>query len=181
MQPGAEPDPDSDPDADPEPMSHPLDRWHDLIVESAEEYGLDPMLLGGLVMQESSGDEWAVRPELGFFRRYQAGIMRFVRRTKTKTDDRWTRYPEFYSASYGLCQVLLQVAMENGWHMRRFPTELLEPRVNLRLGAKILANHIARYQGDERRGLLRFNGGGDPHYPDKIYRHRDAWTKVIGV
>lgn len=163
--------------------SHPIQRWLPLIEDTAREVGVAPRILAGLVMQESSGDPWAIRVERGFWGRYLDGILAFVKRSPSKVDDRWAEYPDIYSASYGLCQVMLQTALEHGWTMRRFPTELLDPAVNLRVAAEILRKHIAKGLEQVRQGkagdavhvaLLRYNGGGDPEYPARVLAHARA-------
>lgn len=140
----------------------------DLFVRVASDFGPDitPSLLAALAWQESSIDPWAIRVERGFWSRYREGIMRFIKRSKSKVDNKWAKYPDIYSASYGMCQIMLQTALEAGWEMKRFPTELLDPEVNLRLAARILQKHIRRY--GLKDGLLRYNGGARPAYADEV-------------
>jgi soluble lytic murein transglycosylase-like protein len=144
------------------------------IRQAAEHYGLRWSLVAAIVCQESGARVYAIRPEPSFWRRYQAGIRALVRRTANRYDDRWAQYPDLASASYGLLQVLYVVALERGAVME-FPTDLLDPAMNLDIGCRHLAWCIAARGGNERAGLLRYNGGGDRTYPDKVLE----WERQI--
>ncbi len=143
-----------------------------LLEPAARQHDLDPWLLAGLVQTESSGDPWAIRVERGFYVRYQTGIRQALAGNNPKRLARWLEYPDLVAASYGLCQIMLVVAVEQGWDAP-YPTALCDPGDNLRLGARILSRHVARRGGDVRAGLLRYNGGGDAEYPDRVLRARD--------
>ncbi len=149
-----------------------LHRFWPTILPAAAAHQLDPYLLGALVLQESKANPYALRVERGFWTRYGAAIWRRARSTITAADDHWLIYPDVAAASYGLCQILYPVALEYGLSPD-YPTELCDPTLNVDLGALILAKHIRHHGGDLRRGLLRYNGGGDPDYPDAVLRwHR---------
>tara|TARA_R110000824_G_scaffold175730_2_gene354468 strand:+ start:165 stop:665 length:501 start_codon:yes stop_codon:yes gene_type:complete len=152
--------------------------WVEILSEVAPRYAISPALLAGLVLTESSGNPWAIRPEPGFWRRYYKGIKALVEGTKSKADDRWLRYPDIASCSYGLCQIMLPVAWENGFRAR-FPTELLDPKINVELGAKILSNHTKRSRSITG-GLLRYNGGGDPQYPQRVLDNAAEVADLFG-
>ena len=137
-----------------------------LLSEIPPKYAISPSLFAGLVLTESSGNPWAIRVERGFWRRYYDGVKANVLRSRSKYDDKWIKYPDLASCSYGLCQIMLPVAWENGF-VAQFPTELLDPRINIELGSKILAKHIKR-TGSIHKGLLRYNGGGNPEYPQRV-------------
>lgn len=153
--------------------------FRDLIVEAADREGLDPSLVAGLVYCESAGDAYALRIERGFWRRYYDGIKRALQGNNPKRLAKWMRYPDLIAASYGLCQIMLPVAVENGFDAR-FPTSLLAPRTNIDLGAKILGKHIARRGGDVSAGLLRYNGGGDPSYPRRVLSAANQFLESFG-
>jgi len=143
-----------------------LEPWRSLIDDAARRHDIDANWLAAVVLTESSGDPWAIRVERGFWRRYRDGIRRWVRSTPTRNDDRWSKYPDLYAASYGLAQVMLQTAVEAGFEYR-YPTELLDPARNLDIAARILSRHLRR-TGTWPAALLRYNGGGDPAYPDRV-------------
>lgn len=154
-----------------------IEPWIGLIRRAAAEYDIPVYILAGLVISESSGNPYAIRVERGFWRRYSNGIMRWVRSTPSSTDNRWARYPDIYAASYGLCQIMLQTAAENGFKYR-FPTELLDPETNVDLAARILRKHHDR-SGSWSRALLRYNGGGDPAYPSRVMANGRPISEII--
>lgn len=149
-----------------------VSRWSDAVAHAAAVEGLDPRLVLAVVWQESAGNPFAVRPEPGFWRRYADGIQRLISSTTDKDDDRWSRYPDLASASYGLMQVLYIVALERGERLR-YPTELCDVDRNLRVGCAHLARKLRAAGGDVRAGLLGWNGGGNPAYPDEVLRKRE--------
>lgn len=153
-----------------------IEPWMGLIDAAADRHALDSQIFAALVYVESSGNPWAIRVERGFWRRYNAGILRWVAGTSTRWDNRWSAYPDLYAASYGLCQIMLQTAAENGFSYQ-YPTELLDPERNIELGARILSRHVAR-TGSYNSGLLRYNGGADSDYPARIRR---AKGQIFGV
>ncbi|HZR80370.1 MAG TPA: lytic transglycosylase domain-containing protein [Candidatus Binatia bacterium] len=141
--------------------------WVPLIRLEAPRWNLKPNLVAAVVAQESSGNPWAQRPEPSFYQRYKAGILALVKRTAFKADDYWARYPDIFSSSYGLMQVLLTVAIEHGFTFE-FPTELCDPPRNLAIGCKVLRSKINAASGNLRDGLLRWNGGSNKSYPDEV-------------
>lgn len=156
--------------------------WAARIAEAATYASLPPSLVAAVVAQESGGgyaradgsaNPYAIRPERGFWARYGARVLAFVRGTPSPTDDRWAAFPDLASASYGLMQILWVTAIELGAQLA-FPTELCDPEVGLRWGCAKLGREYARAGGDARAALLAYNGGGDPSYPDKVLAHKAA-------
>lgn len=147
--------------------------WALLIKKSADLRAIDPYLLGGLVITESGGQQYAQRVERGFWTRYGEGILRWVKGTTTRADDKWVQYPDIYCSSMGLCQVMLQTAVEHGFTYA-YPGELFDPERNLEVACKILSKMRDRAGGDMYKALLFYNGGGDPEYPVRVYRARTA-------
>ena len=149
--------------------------WRALVESTC---GLDPWLLLALIAQESGGDPWAIRVERGFFRRYHEGLVALVRSTVSTRDDYWMQYPDLFSASYGLTQIMLPVAIELGFTFR-YPTELCDPTPNVALGSMKLRACFRPVVSGElepiRAALLRYNGGGDPEYPDRVL----AWRRDL--
>lgn len=143
-----------------------LSPFGDMIIACSRAHGLDPCIVAGLVWVESSANPYAIRVERGFWRRYLSGIQALFARKKARGIKRWLKYPDLVSASYGLCQIMLPVAMEHGFNPL-YPTELLEPHRNIDLGCQILSRHLRRLGGYED-ALLRYNGGGNPDYPDMV-------------
>lgn len=150
-----------------------VQRWLPNIKLAAGLNDLDPYMLAAIVVQESSGEQYAQRVERGFWSRYADGIRRWVAGTVSTADDKWSQYPDIYASSYGLCQVMLQTAAEHGF-VYRYPGQLFDADENLRVACKILARLRVRLRGEKRAMLLAYNGGGDPTYPDKIDNHLRA-------
>lgn len=150
-----------------------VERWRTHIQLAAAAQDLDPYLLGAIVVQESSGEQYAQRVERGFWARYLDGIRRWVATSPSPFDDKWAAYPDIYASSYGLAQVMLQTAAEHGFAYR-YPGQLFDPDENLRVACRILARLRVRTKGDTRAMLLAYNGGGDPAYPDRVMKHRSA-------
>lgn len=153
-----------------------LARYWPNVSVACRPYQLDPYLLGALILTESSANPYAMRVERGFWVRYGATLMRRARLTATTDDDNWLLYPDVAAASYGLCQIMYPVAIEQGLKLA-YPTELCDPQLNCDLGAKILGQRLKKNGGDVRDALLRYNGGAAAMYPETVLRWRDHLTK----
>lgn len=151
--------------------------WRPLIERMAASFKVDPQLVAAIVSVESGGNQYAQRVERGFWSRYASGIARWVGATLSTSDNYWSRYPDVYASSYGLMQILLQVAAESGFAYR-YPGELFDPERNLMCGCMLLARYLRGANGDQRQALLRYNGGGDPAYPDRVFARR---TQLVAV
>jgi len=125
----------------------------------AKKYGLKKLLLKALAIRESSLNSEAYRFEPAFWDRY------LVHNEEWKDED-----PKIVSASWGLCQIMYVVAVENGFKKGRPPEDLCDPVVNIQLAAKILKRLMnkvieKRYCDDFwwyspiQIALARYNGG----------------------
>lgn len=137
-------------------------RYDDLIVDTANFYGLPMDLLKQQVIHESSGLADAFRFEHAFYDRF----------IRTNQNAKGFKYGPLAACSFGLMQVLLETAMEDGFDGR--PEDLFMPRVGLNWGAKhmkklwdVLGGTPETY----KRALARYNGTGDAAtaYADAIY------------
>lgn len=141
-----------------------------LINRYSIQYNMRPEILAGLIMQESSGNPLAARAEPGFKRRYLDAkpLSNFVPSSAIMPGE-WER--TLRSFSYGLCQIMGQVAREYGIKSN-YLFCLFDPAVNIELCCRILNRHMGEKRDETtyRKALLRYNGGGDPDYPDKIFR-----------
>ncbi len=159
---------------------YPAERWMPLIEAAAARHGLDPLLVAALVQQESAGpytlpdgsaNPYAIRVERGFWRRYGAAMIRMARRSPSKSDDRWMKYPDVAASSYGLGQIMYQTALERGF-AGKFPTELCAPEVGLEFACRHLA-WCFKTQGNRTDGALKkYNGSST--YPPKVIAHKRA-------
>lgn len=142
---------------------------------SAKQHGLDPDLVHAMCMVESSGDTRAYRYEPAYFLRYMA------------KDERWKHAdPRVVSASYGLMQVMYQVALEFGFPPNDPPEQLYIPSIGIEFGCRVLAERMAwvtREAGNLSEGirlraaLASYNGGKGgnraDHQPDRNARYAD--------
>lgn len=142
-----------------------------VVDQIAARYGLSPELLAAQVMVESSGLPDAFRPELAFYKAYIKG----------NPNAAAGRYGPLAACSYGLLQIMFEVAAEDGFTGE--PWELFDPFVGLDAGAKHLAKLLARCGGDYHQALAQYNGGTGGNmtppyrteaYAQKVFDTRDA-------
>jgi hypothetical protein len=124
--------------------------YTDLISQIALFYALPPDLLEAQVIHESSGDPNAFRYEPKFFETY----------IKSNSDAKGSAYGPLAACSYGLLQIMLETALEQGYAQR--PELLFTPRVGLNEGAKRM-QALWKWAGgmlsDYGRALAAYNGG----------------------
>lgn len=125
---------------------------------TAKAHNLPPDVFCGLVEHESSWDTWAMRYEPAFFVKYISPM------TGMLATEKYAR-----ATSFGLCQVMGEVAREMGF-TQRFLTELCDPVVGLEYGARKLKSLFDATGGNPRAALLKYNGGGDDSYPDAVFK-----------
>jgi len=123
--------------------------------KAAARHALDPALVCAVVEQESAWNPWAMRYEPAFFTKYVAPL---YTNNKISASEAYAR-----GFSWGLMQVMGQVARENGF-AEPFLSALCDPEEGLELGCKILRRKLDSANGDVARGLLAWNGGGNPGY-----------------
>lgn len=159
-------------------MENQIKPWLEKIRYYSEKYSIPTYVIAGLVLQESSGNTYAIKCERGFFKKYFRNLKALITRTASRTDDRWFEYPEIFSASYGLCQVMYPVALEHGFNLR-FPTELCDPDIGLDAGCKHLRKHLTATNENLVRALQRYNGGGDLLYATKVLDKGNAVKHLL--
>lgn len=123
----------------------------------ATEAGLDPVLVCAVVEQESSWNVNAIRFEPAFYTRY---VQSQVGLSRTEGINR--------AQSWGLMQVMGQVAREFHWSGTYFTELCSDPEQAIRLGCKVLKSKLATHPELVEAGLLRYNGGSDPDYGKKV-------------
>src|SRR5208282_5595831 len=106
----------------------------------AANHKLDPALVCAVADQESSWNPYAIRYEPAFRSRYVAPL-------GLPPTEEVAR-----SVSWGLMQVMGQVAREHGFS-GKFLTALCEPEAGLEIGCAVLAARIAAGAGDVPRAL----------------------------
>ena len=155
--------------------------------KTAAAHSLDPSLVCAIVEQESSWNPWALRYEPLFFAKYVAPL---YTNNKINASEAYAR-----GFSWGLMQVMGQVARENGY-ANPFLSALCDPADALEIGCRVLRKKFAAAansstaqatpptpahsaggtppaQGDlTARALLLWNGGNDAAYPVQVLARR---------
>ena len=123
----------------------------------ALQYDLDQKLVCAICEHESSWNPWAVRYEPAFEKKYDptVGI--------SLTEHMGRAF------SYGLMQIMGETARELGF-TEPYLTELCDPSTGLEFGCRKLVRCFGQTPDltDIRSVLLKYNGGGDSHYPDLV-------------
>lgn len=141
-------------------------------------YDLDPYILAGLIEQESGGVADAIRLEQGYYRRY------------VKDTGAHPIVAALLSTSFGLGQcmgmtiVTETVSVDTFNQRKQNPVAFVEwlsmytndPVYQVQVAAAHLQRHL-RNTGNIDQALLRYNGGGDPEYPDKVKARAEKLKK----
>jgi soluble lytic murein transglycosylase-like protein len=129
----------------------------------AAAHSLDPALVCAVVEQESAWNPWAMRYEPAFFTKYVASL---YTNNKVSASEAYAR-----GFSWGLMQVMGQVARENGFD-EPFLSALCDPADGLDIGCKVLRKKLDAMAGDLARGLQAWNGGANPSYAAQVLARR---------
>jgi soluble lytic murein transglycosylase-like protein len=141
--------------------------FDDLIISAASVYGLDIHLLKAQIQVESGFDANAFRYEKAFFDNY------------LKNNDKALSklYGPIGACSFGMMQVILEVAMELGFGDR--PERLFIPQVGLAYGCKKMQSLLKLTNGDYNRALSAYNSGmGSPLNMIYVNKVRAAIVKT---
>ncbi len=126
---------------------------HDEEIKTAATfYGLPLDLLRAQVLHESAGMADAFRFEQGFYDRY----------IRKNASARGYRYGPLAACSYGLIQIVLETALEEGFDGQ--PWDLFIPRIGLAFGCKhmrTLWDGLGSAMESYQYALARYNGTGD--------------------
>jgi soluble lytic murein transglycosylase-like protein len=129
----------------------------------AAAHSLDPALVCAVVEQESAWNPWAMRYEPAFFTKYVAPL---YTNNKVSATEAYAR-----GFSWGLMQVMGQVARENGF-TEPFLSALCDPSEALEMGCTVLRKKLSAKGGDLTAGLLAWNGGANSAYPMQVLARR---------
>ena len=143
------------------------DRLVSLAANVAQAHCLDPALVCAVIEQESSWNPWAIRYEPAFFAKYVASL---YTNNKLSATEAYAR-----GISWGLMQVMGQVARENGF-TDRFLSVLCDPAVGIEFGCRVLLKKLNSAKGDTLQGLLAWNGGGNPNYAAEVFARRATYA-----
>ena len=133
----------------------------------AQVHGLDPALVCAVIEQESAWNTWAMRYEPAFFAKYVASL---YTNNKVSATEAYAR-----GMSWGLMQVMGQVARENGF-TDRFLSALCDPSAGIEFGCRALRKKLDAAKGDTVQGLLSWNGGANPNYPVEVLARRATYA-----
>jgi len=132
--------------------------------KAATAQSLDPALVCAVVEQESAWNPFAIRYEPAFFAKYVAPL---YTNNKIGATEAYAR-----GFSWGLMQVMGQVARESGFDGAQFLSALCDPEQGLAIGCKVLRKKMDAMGGDPQRGLLAWNGGANAAYPSQVVARR---------
>ncbi len=127
--------------------------------QKASDHGLPPELFCAIVEQESGWKPAAIRYEPRFYEKYIYPL--WLRGEIGESEARARAF------SWGLCQVMGQVAREYGFE-GEFLSELCEPETGLEMGCKVFAHKLAVHEDNFERALLAWNGGGNKQYAAEV-------------
>jgi soluble lytic murein transglycosylase-like protein len=133
-----------------------------LASEAATRHALDPALVCAVIEQESAWDAHAIRYEPGFRALYVSPL-------RLPPSEEIAR-----SISWGLMQVMGQVARENDFN-GRFLSALCDPATGVEVGCRVLGAKLAAVSNDVSRGLQRWNGGANSAYATQVLARMDAY------
>jgi len=131
----------------------------------AVQQGLSPSLVCAVIEQESAWNPYAIRYEPAFRTRYVAPL-------RVSATEEIAR-----SISWGLMQVMGQVARENGFVERFLPT-LCDPATGIRTGCIVLGRKIGAASGDLTRALVLWNGGANQDYAPQVLARVSRYSPV---
>lgn len=122
---------------------------------AAVRHALDPALVCAVIEQESAWNPHAIRYESAFRTRYVAPL-------DLPPTEEIAR-----SISWGLMQVMGQVAREHGY-AEKFLSALCDPAAGLDIGCAVLAAKFSSAAGNAARALELWNGGGNADYAPQV-------------
>lgn len=162
-------------------------KWEPLVIRKMNELGylkkFNIKLALAIIWQESTGNEYAWNPEPRY--RWFMDVKKRKPFREVSEPEIAAEYPpqdfpclagdpdqEWWGqqASWGLMQIMGSAARERGF-MGGYLPQLVEPEINVEFGLKHL--WVYAYQGGARTtesALLRWNGGGDGEYANKVIK-----------
>lgn len=140
----------------------------DLILSYATKYGLDPAVVYGVCMTESSLNPKATRYEKDFIWLLKPGSWQTPLKIETSQQ----------KTSWGIMQVMGAVLRELGYNPAGAISDILHSVENqLDYGCRFLARKIRRYDRDA--GIAAYNAGSPRRTRDGKYVNQDYVDKVL--
>lgn len=126
----------------------------DMVKTKATSLGIDPALACAIVEQESAWNPWSIRYEPAFQKRYEDN----KGHTPTEATAR--------SMSWGLFQTMGETVRSIGY--KGDIPQLCDVDTGITWGLLVLQTKLKLSNGDVTKGLLYWNGGGNPSYPAQV-------------
>lgn len=143
-----------------------------LISQVAARFGLASELVAAFVQTESGGNAWASRFEPAFLDKYIGSKVATFGAVSLETE-RMSR-----ATSYGLMQVMGQVARERGF-TGSFLTQLCDPETGLSYGCMHLASMRDRYLNAWGwDGVIAAFNAGSPRKTGKVFVNQGYVDKI---
>ncbi len=146
----------------------------------AAEFEIDPDLVEAMTMTESSGNPKATRYEPNFYKTY---IQPMLHQNALTPDEAIGR-----ATSWGLMQVMGQVAREKGFKGAWRDEELFEPAIGLHWGLKHLKHFMDKYPMNADAAIASYNAGSprigengkyvNQNYVDKVRKYLNQIKEV---
>jgi soluble lytic murein transglycosylase-like protein len=130
-----------------------------LAKDIAKKFMLDGALVCAVIEQESNWNPWSMRYEPAFFSKYVAAL---YTNNQVSASEAYAR-----AMSWGLMQVMGQVARENGVNFT-YLSALCDPEAGISVGCTVLVKKLEAEKNDVIKGLLRWNGGTNPNYAAQV-------------
>ncbi len=140
-------------------MTMTIQQLYAVARSAALNANLDPALVMAVCEHESSWNPFAVRFEPVFYSTYVSAMKGITETEKM-----------LRATSFGLMQIMGQTAREKGFD-DKYLTALFDPLNAVTYGCRKLKDCMARENGSVSGALLRYNGGGDSHYPDLVMQY----------
>jgi hypothetical protein len=144
----------------------------------AQVDSLPPALLAAFIQEESNFNQWATRTEPHYKKK------KIVITAARKWSKRHGGIPTYYtelddrSRSYGLMQVMGQLAREQGFDAKYLP-ELFVPLNSISQGAIKLRQLLNKYKGDTLSAISAYNQGNNRRKNGRLVNYRYVYR--VGV
>ena len=150
-------------------MINELLAFENIILENADKYSLDPLLISAIIMQESRGRVWSARfePSLKFSYMPQSYAKKCFISLETEV--------VFQRTSWSLMQVLGVKARELGFD--GFLPQLLLPSLAIEYGCKVLGDLTKKYQ-KLNDVIVSYNSGSPRYLASGKYINEDYLSGV---
>lgn len=149
-------------------------------------------MLGALVLSQATLDPTINEMSLKY--RVEPALVKAIIKTESNWDVNASRFEAHKGdASWGLMQVLLATARGVLGNANLTTTQLIQPRVNIEAGVKLMSQNIARYKGIIPDAIAAYNAGSarfkpapkeyeyiNQPYVDKVWKNYGIYKTLGG-